>query len=165
VFDAGCGWGRNLVYLMRAGFEVFGADGDADAVAEVRSLARQLAPALPVETSRVEPLERMTFPDGLATVVISSAVLHCQRRGAVRRHAEGDVAAARARRHVLLPARLVDWIRGSHPSLEPGNRLCVLPDGTRRYVVDEALLMRCTHELGGKLLDPIKTTVCRISGR
>ena len=26
VLDAGCGQGRNLVYLMRSGFEVFGAD-------------------------------------------------------------------------------------------------------------------------------------------
>ncbi len=26
VMDAGCGGGRNLVYLMRAGYEVFGMD-------------------------------------------------------------------------------------------------------------------------------------------
>jgi hypothetical protein len=34
-----------------------------------------------------------------------------------------------------------------------------LPDGTVRYLVDEAFLMDRTRELGGKLLDPIKTTV------
>ena len=26
IFDAGCGTGRNIVYLLREGYEVFGAD-------------------------------------------------------------------------------------------------------------------------------------------
>lgn len=34
-----------------------------------------------------------------------------------------------------------------------------LPDGSDRYLVDEALLMRLTRELGGELLDPLKTTI------
>ena len=34
-----------------------------------------------------------------------------------------------------------------------------LPDGTERYLVDEPLLMSLTRELGGELLDPLKTTV------
>jgi len=33
VFDAGCGFGRNLVYLLRQGYEVFGVDGGFDAAA------------------------------------------------------------------------------------------------------------------------------------
>ena len=28
VLDAGCGYGRNLVYLLRQGYEVFGVDAD-----------------------------------------------------------------------------------------------------------------------------------------
>jgi hypothetical protein len=35
----------------------------------------------------------------------------------------------------------------------------VLPDGSERYLVDEALLMALTARLGGTLLDPLKTTV------
>jgi hypothetical protein len=34
-----------------------------------------------------------------------------------------------------------------------------LPDGSERYLVDEALLIELTEELGGQLLDPLKTTV------
>jgi len=34
-----------------------------------------------------------------------------------------------------------------------------LPDGTLRYLVDEPRLMELTQELGGQLLDPLKTTV------
>ena len=35
----------------------------------------------------------------------------------------------------------------------------LLPDGSERYLVDEALLLALTNDLGGALLDPIKTTV------
>src|SRR5256885_1132156 len=76
VLDAGCGSGRNLVYLLRSGYEVFGADADADAIASVRRLAAALAPELPVRNFRVESVEHMTFTDALADVVLSSAVLH-----------------------------------------------------------------------------------------
>jgi tellurite methyltransferase len=34
-----------------------------------------------------------------------------------------------------------------------------LPDGSERYLVDADLLTHLTQELGGELLDPLKTTV------
>src|SRR5437588_484318 len=66
AFDAGCGGGRNLVYLLREGYEVFGVDGDPQAVDATRRLAQMLAPALPSTNFRVEPIEAMSFPDAFA---------------------------------------------------------------------------------------------------
>src|SRR2546426_10236136 len=74
ILDAGCGAGRNLVYPLRAGFEVCGADEDPESIRVVRDLASRLAPGLPVENFRVEPVEAMTFPDRHADVVLCSAV-------------------------------------------------------------------------------------------
>ena len=34
-----------------------------------------------------------------------------------------------------------------------------LPDGSERYLVDEGRLVLLTEELGGTLVDPLKTTV------
>jgi hypothetical protein len=34
-----------------------------------------------------------------------------------------------------------------------------LPDGSERYLVDEALLTELAEQLGGQLADPLKTTV------
>ena len=79
IFDAGCGHGRNLVYLLREGYEVFGADADPRAIDAVRQLARSLAPALPPDNFRAETIEAMSFADAFADVVISSAVLHFAR--------------------------------------------------------------------------------------
>src|SRR5215470_12525385 len=38
VFDSGCGHGRNLIYLLRSGCEVFASDADTAAAAHVQHL-------------------------------------------------------------------------------------------------------------------------------
>jgi len=76
VVDVGCGAGRNLVYLLREGFDVYGVDADPRAINATYHLAASLAPALPADHFRLEPIEAMSFPDAFADLVISSAVLH-----------------------------------------------------------------------------------------
>ena len=158
VLDAACGGGRNLVYLLQSGYNVFATDVDPAAVDTVRRLAADLAPRLPARNFRVEPVERMTFPDGFADVVLSSAVLHFAR----------DEAQFGAMVHemwrVLRPAgmlfcRLASSIGMENRVRPVGGRRFVLPDGSERYLVDEAMLMDLTARLGGRLLDPLKTTV------
>jgi tellurite methyltransferase len=151
VFDAGCGYGRNLVYLLRQGYEIFGVDQDPRAV----DAARQLSAA---DNFRVEAVEAMSFPDAFADVVLSSAVLH---------FARGDEqfgAMLRGTWRVLKPGglffcRLASSIGIENQVKRIAGRQFLLPDGSERYLVDEALLMACTKELGGQLLDPLKTTV------
>ncbi len=158
VLDAGCGTGRNLVYLLQAGYEVYGADSDRESVDETRALAARLAPGLPPDNFRVEAIEAMSFPDACADLVVSSAVLHFARDEAQF----GAMLAGTWR--VLRPGgmlfcRLASTI-GMEGRMRPlGGRRFLLPDGTERYLVDEALLMDATRDLGGDLLDPLKTTV------
>jgi tellurite methyltransferase len=151
IFDAGCGPGRNLVYLLRQGYEVYGVDADPHAVAMTRRLARS-------ENFRVEALEAMSFPDAFADVVISSAVLHFARDedhfGAMLNGTWRVLKAGG-----LLFCRLASTIGIEGQVRRVAGRRFVLPDGSERYLVDEAILMRLTDELGGELLDPLKTTV------
>src|SRR5271165_4383563 len=70
MLDAGCGFGRNLVYFLREGYQVFAADSDPQAVDEVIRLARSLAPHLPASNFRVETMAAMSFPDAFADLVI-----------------------------------------------------------------------------------------------
>src|SRR5688500_4675852 len=79
ILDAGCGEGRNLVYLMREGFDVHGIDQSAQAVDAIGRRAVDLGCAGGRERFSVQPVERMSFDDAAFDVVISSAVLHFAR--------------------------------------------------------------------------------------
>jgi len=158
IFDAGCGSGRNLVYLLKSGYEVFGVDADRNAVEETRRLAASLAPALPAGNFRVEDLAASSFPDAFADVALSSAVLHFARDD------DHFGAMLRSTWRVLKPGglffcRLASSI-GIEQEIQPVHgRRCLLPDGSERYLVDAEFLVSLTHHLGGQLLDPLKTTV------
>ena len=158
ILDAGCGEGRNLVYLLRTGYEVFAVDSDPACIQSVQRMAAQLAPALPADNFRIEPLEAMSFPDGFADVVLSSAVLHFARD-------EADFAAMlRGTWRVLRPGgilfcRLASSIGMEDRVVQIAGRRYRLPDQSQRFLVDEAMLLTLTAELGGQLLDPLKTTL------
>lgn len=158
ILDAGCGSGRNLVYLLREGYEVYAVDSDQRAVEAVRRLAAQLAPALPPDNIRLEPIEAMSFPNAFADFVISSAVLHFARND------DHFQAMLHGTWRVLKPGgllfcRLASSIGMEHQVKPIGQRRFLLPDGSERYLADEPLLRRQAEELGGQLMDPIKTTI------
>ena len=79
LLDAGCGSGRNLVYFLRNGYEVYGVDESPQAVEQVRRLARELAPEVPPERFRVSDLAEIPFPANRFDAVVCSAVLHFSR--------------------------------------------------------------------------------------
>ncbi len=156
ILDAGCGSGRNLIYLMREGYQVFAVDASADAIESVRSMANVLAPALPAGNFRVEPVESMSFAEGAFDVVISNSVLHFARD-------DGQFnAILRAMWRVLRPGgllfcRLATTIGARFEQIE--GRRHRLQGGAEWYSADEAMLMTLTADLGGELIDPLKTTV------
>jgi SAM-dependent methyltransferase len=162
VFDAGCGQGRNLVYFLREGYDVRGVDPDPASIRAVRALARALAPNLPESNFRAEPVEANSFEDESADFVISSAVLHFAKDEAHFR------AILLGTWHLVRPGgvlfcRLASTI-GMESRFTPlGNGRFHLPDGSARFLVDEGMLLSLTVELGGELMDPLKTTVVQDS--
>ncbi|HZU24401.1 MAG TPA: class I SAM-dependent methyltransferase [Bryobacteraceae bacterium] len=153
ILDAGCGYGRNLIYMLRHGYEVYGVDPDPLAIEAVRRLAPPAS-----ENFRAEPVESMSFPDAFADVVLSSAVLHfahddehfdAMLRGTWRVLKPGGMLFCRLASTIGMPERMTRL----------SGRLFLLPDGSTRYLVDEPLLESLTERLGASLLDPLKTTI------
>jgi 2-polyprenyl-3-methyl-5-hydroxy-6-metoxy-1,4-benzoquinol methylase len=158
ILDAGCGAGRNLVYFLQEGYEVYAADADARAVDAVRSMARRFAPALPLSNFRVEPVEQMSFDDACADVVVCNAVLHFASDDA---HFEAMLQGSWS---VLKPGglffcRLASTIGMESQLTHIQGRRFQSPDGAERYLVDAALLRSMAERLGGELAEPLKTTV------
>jgi SAM-dependent methyltransferase len=156
VLDAGCGDGRNLIYFLRRGFACFGVDRDPAAIEHVRALAARLAPDLPLENFRSAEIDRLPWDAASMDAVVSSAVLHF-----ALDLAHFDLLLQEMWR-VLAPDGMLFVRLASNIGLEEAvgaaGRRARLPDGSTRFVVDEAMLLERTERLGGQLLDPIKTT-------
>lgn len=158
ILDAGCGSGRNLVYLLRSGYDVWGVDESETAITGVRVLASHLAPHVdPVTRFRVERVEAMSLEDSSMDFVISSAVLHFARDEAHWQRMVREMWRVLAPGGVLF-ARLATSI--GQTELQPlGERRFRMPDGDTRFLVDHDMLLEVTASLGGMLLDPLKSTV------
>jgi SAM-dependent methyltransferase len=160
ILDAGCGSGRNLTYFLRNNYTVLGADVDSAAVESVRKLAESLATpgTTAPDAFRVEPVEAMTFPDAIADVVISSAVLHFARDEMhFKKMVQGTWRVLRP--GGMMFCRLAGISGQESVAIPLGNGRYKLPDGSERFLASESLLRTLTSDLGGELLDPLKTTI------
>jgi ubiquinone/menaquinone biosynthesis C-methylase UbiE len=100
----------------------------------------------------------MSFDDACADVVICNTVLHFARDDV---HFESMLNGAW---RVLKPGGLFFCRLGSSIGMESQiehieGRRYKSPDGSERYLVDEALLVSLTEQLGAEFADPVKTTV------
>jgi ubiquinone/menaquinone biosynthesis C-methylase UbiE len=156
ILDAGCGYGRNLVHLLREGCEVFAADLNPEAVEHVRKLSASLGTGLPEENFRVACVEQMPFPDACMDAVICSAVLHFARSEDHFRAMLFEIWRV-LRPGGLLFCRLASRIGMDFPRAE--GDLYLMPDGQHWFLVDEDMLLGLTSELNAVLVDPLKTTI------
>jgi tellurite methyltransferase len=156
VLDAGCGYGRNLVHLLREGCEIFALDAGPEGVEHVRKLSASLETGLPAENFQVGLIEKMPFPDAFADVVICNSVLHFARD---EDHFERMLSELW---RVLRPGGMLfcrlgsrigmnfEWVRGN---------TYVIGDGSEWYLVDEEMLLELGGQMNAILVDPLKTTI------
>jgi len=157
ILDAGCGGGRNIIWLMRNGFDVFAIDVDEDVVTAIRELAMNIAPKLSSGNFQVATLGSIPFPDESFDWVICNTVMHF-----ASNRAQFDLWLAEQWR-VLKPggmffARLASSIGIKTLLVPTSNGRYMMPDGTERFIVDEQILKNATAVVGGRFLEPIKTT-------
>ncbi len=159
VLDAGCGYGRNLVHLLREGCRVFALDADPAAVDHVHQLSDSLQTGLPAENFRAGPIERMPFADSFADVVLCNSVLHFARDEAHFRAMLAELW------RVLKPGGMLFCRLGSRigmdfePASKADDNRFVVGDGSIWFLVDEDMLLNWSEEHNAVLADPLKTTI------
>ena len=156
VVDAGCGYGRNLVYLLREGCEIYALDQDPEGVAHVRSLSASLGTGLPESNFQVGVIEDLPFPDKLADVVICSSVLH------FARDEQHFLAMLQELWRVLKPGGMLFCRLGSRIGMnfqQVRKNIYLVGDGSEWFLVDEKMLLDLTRKLNAVLVDPLKTTI------
>ena len=157
ILDAGCGSGRNLIYFMRSGCNVFAVDQNSAAIEQIKYLSKVLETNLPPENFQISTIEKMPFPDNHFDWVISNAVLHF-----AENKTQFDQMLIEMWR-VLKPngilfVRLASSIGIQHLIIPTTDGRYELPDGSERFLVNEQMLIDATINLGAELLEPIKTT-------
>jgi SAM-dependent methyltransferase len=156
VLDAGCGYGRNLVHLLREGCEVFALDADTEGVEHVRQLSASLQTGLPAENFQVGSIERMPFPDGFVDAVLCNSVLHFARDD---RHFRAMLAELW---RVIKPGGMLFCRLGSRIGMDferVRGSVFRIGDGSKWFLVDQQMLLSLTEEMNAVLVDPLKTTV------
>lgn len=157
ILDAGCGGGRNLVYFLQNDFQVFAVDQNAQAIEQVRQLAKTLSPNNHTENFQMSPIEKMPFANEQFDWVISSAVLHFARDERHFNRMLGEMW------RVLKPqgfffARLASST-GIENLIKPvGDGRYLLPDNSERFLVNEQILFKLTEQLGATFIELLKTT-------
>jgi len=157
ILDAGCGGGRNLVYFLQNGFDVYAVDPNREAVQAVKELAKKLSSEIPESNFQTASVENLPFDDNYFDLVISSAVLHFANSEA---HFENMLQSMC---RVLKPggylfARLASDIGLEALVLPTGQGRYLLPDGSERFLVNEQMLLHYTKRLNARLHEPLKTT-------
>ena len=157
ILDAGCGGGRNIVYFLRQGFEVFGTDQNADAINAIQNSAKNISPNYPIENFQISTVEKMPFDDNFFDLVISSAVLHFA-QDEIHFNQMFDEMWRVLKPNGILFARLASDIGIENLVKNLNGRRFLLPDGSERFLVNEEMLIDKITKLNGTFLEPIKTT-------
>jgi SAM-dependent methyltransferase len=76
ILDAGCGEGRNSLYFISQGYQIFGIDPNEVAIQYCRYLTKSLKPNFDSYRFQTGKLEDIPFHTGAFEAVICSAVLH-----------------------------------------------------------------------------------------
>ena len=158
LLDAGCGYGRNIQYLLQTGVKVYGADTSEEAIARVRQLAYELAPTLPARHFVVADLEELPFEEAKFDVVVCSAVLHFARDDEHFRKMVQELW------RVLKPGGMLFCrfsttigLEGKLEHLE--ERLYRMSHGPIWFLADEALIQELEQQLSAERLEPLKTVL------
>ncbi|MCA8939586.1 MAG: class I SAM-dependent methyltransferase [Planctomycetes bacterium] len=157
VLDAGAGGGRNIVWMLRHGFDVCACEANGDRAEHLKTLFAVNAPDLPSTNVRAEAIEDLSFQSGSFDVVIANAVLHFAQDDD-HWDAMVDRLWAMLAPNGMLFTRLATNIGIEDYVRRELHGWYYLPDGSRRYLVDQKRLETKRILLGGELMEPIKST-------
>lgn len=157
ILDAGCGSGRNVEFMLREGWDVWGVDSNPAAVTAFRATATDCGRDLDDAHAQVAPLDGLPFEDAMFDVVICSAVLHFADDDTHFEHMVAELFRVLRAGGVFF-ARLASSEGITSQVTFTKGRRARLPDGSSRYLVDEHQIVDQTAR-HGVLLDPLKTTI------
>ena len=158
VLDAGCGEGRNLIYCLKNGMDVFGVDQNLEAIEFLKRIAKQFKYDNIDGRFQQMKLDKLVFPPQSFDVIICSAVLHFAESSQhfqqmlseiIRVLKPGGRLFIRTMTDEYLPEKVI--------SLE--EQVYLFPAGQKRYVIQAENFTQQLKKSELALIEPYKEVV------
>jgi SAM-dependent methyltransferase len=159
ILDAGCGEGRNTIYFLNEGYQIFGADSNPIAIQMARIYAQTIQKEYDVYRFQTSLIEKLPFHQGAFDAIISSAVLHF---ATSKTH---FLKMMEEMMRVLKPGGIfflrMTTGQGEMQEKSPhlGNGVYLLPDGSERFLLTESLEKEIVSKYKFKYLEPAKSVL------
>jgi SAM-dependent methyltransferase len=159
ILDAGCGEGRNCIYFLHQGYQVFGTDANPTAIQMSRIYAKTIQPDYDIHRFQKASIEDMPFHGGAFDALISSAVLHFAKSS----HHFHQMMAEMMR--ILRPGGFfflrmcTDQGNMREKSPHLGDGVYLLPDGSERFLWTPELEEEVMKKYQLEHLEPPKSVV------
>mgnify|MGYP005812311573 CR=1 FL=1 len=159
ILDAGCGEGRNCIYFLHEGYQIFGVDANPIAIQMARIYANTINPNYDALRFQVATVQDMPFHRGAFDVVVSSAVLH------FAKNQSEWMDMMREMMRVLKPGGTfflrMTTDQGNMLDNSPhlGEGVYLLPDGSERFLLTEELCQQVMREFGLSYLEAPKSVL------
>ncbi len=138
ILDAGCGEGRNCIYFLHAGYQIFGVDANQTAIQMAQTYARTIDKKFDIHRFQHASVEDMPFHKGAFDAIISSAVLH------FAKNTSHFFEMLYEMLRVLKPGGVffLRMTTGHYSELSPdlGEGVYLLPDDSERFLLTDELL-------------------------
>ncbi|MFY0651132.1 MAG: class I SAM-dependent methyltransferase [Cyclobacteriaceae bacterium] len=157
ILDAGCGEGRNIIYFLNNGYEVFGIDENPDAIRMLHFILGSKYPTIPKERFSIGSVDSMPFNNSTFDLVISSAVMHFAKD---HQHFEAIFSehVRVLKRSGQFFIRMTSDIGLNNLTPEDDYGRFHLPDGSMRYLITEKVIQELMEKHNLEFIEPIKTT-------
>ena len=159
ILDAGCGEGRNTIYFLHEGYQIFGVDYNPIAIQMARIYAQTIQKDYDIYRFQTAMVDDMPFHKEAFDALISSAVLHFAKDES---HFLGMMTEMMK---VLKPGGIffLRMCTGFAGILELGKPLgygqWALPDGSTRFILTKELLNTIIETHGLVYLEDPKTVL------
>lgn len=149
ILDAGCGWGRNLVPLLKQGYNIFGIDPKSDCISELKN-------TFPKEKDHFKCTSIEKNEGHAYDFIICNAVLHFAKD---HHHFDQMILSLvnQLKKDGILFIRMTSNIGLNRSIPIHSNGLCDLPDGSTRYLLTREKINKIIGSSNMILLEPIKT--------
>ena len=156
VLDAGCGEGRNLMYFINSGYDVYGIDINPMAIKALQFIVSSIRPDLSKNHFKEEDIANLSFPDNTFDLIIASAVLHFARNhNHFFKMAEQLIRSLKS--GAMLFIRIASDIGIENLVVPKGSGRFLIPDGSERFLLTRDILEKLESHYTLKFLEQFKT--------